>query len=148
MRIIIKLSVFVILWLLGSVTLAGEIELVSVKPLKHEKIVAMKLKYPAISCTFESIFYLENGVNILAIRLSNSSETPVKVSKLLLGLDESYEVTFAGHTLPNGFNNHQANNELERYREKIGLRWLIVPPKRSVLVCLDTTDWQSLKDLS
>jgi hypothetical protein len=82
------------------------------------------------------------------MRLSNSSEIPVKVSKLLLGLDESYEVKFDGHVLPNAFNNQQLHNEIELLREKKGLRWLVVPPKSTVLVSLDPRDWQSLEDLS
>jgi len=127
---------------------AEQVELVSVEPLKHEKAVTTKVEYPAISCTFESIFNLEKGMNILAMRLSNSSEVPVKVSKLLIGLDESYEVRFNGQILPNAFNNHQANNEVEVLREKRGLRWLVVPPKSSVLVSHDPTDWQSLENLS
>ena len=127
---------------------AREVELVSVEAMKNGDRLAGRQEYSGITCSFESVFAIESGKNVLAVRLKNGSEKPIRVSKLLLGLDESYKVVFNNRILPNELNNHQANNELEIYREKLGLRWLIIPPKGSALVSLDPTNWRALEELS
>ena len=139
---------FVSICLSLSFASAREFELVSVEVMKNKETLEVKQEYKSITCSFELNFSLESGKNILAIRLSNSSDKPAKISKLLLGLDESYKLIYDNKILSNAFNNHQANKELEIYREKLGFRWLIIPAKGSTLISLDPTSWQALEDLS
>jgi hypothetical protein len=145
-KIKIYTSLFGFFLLLISAS-AREIELIEVKLIDGKVTPIVKKEHEGITCSFESVLDLDKGKILLAIRLQNSRDELFKVSKYLLGLDESYELKFNDNVLPNEFSNHQSINQLEADREKLGTRWLIVPPKGSILLSFDPVSWQALEDL-
>jgi len=95
----ISASLFGFFLLLISAS-AREIELISVEPIDGKGTPTMNKEHEGLTCNFESVLDLDNSKSLLAIRLRNSTDEPVKVSRYLLGLDESYKLKFNDNVLP------------------------------------------------
>lgn len=72
----------------------------SVEHSKVELEPADSSKDKRINCTFESIFSIDLDKNVLGIRINNISESEVRLSKMLLELDSSYEIMYDNIVLP------------------------------------------------
>ena len=85
---ILKASKYLLIFCMALTSIsAREMELVSVELIKGKAELNEKPQYESITCAFELIFSLEHGTYELAIRLDNTSDKTVKVSKLQMCMD-------------------------------------------------------------
>lgn len=114
----------------------------NVKPIGRQKTV----KYDDLRGTFFLNYSLSNGSRALSLLIHNTSDQIIKVKAAEIEYETSYDFFLNGKQLPYSFQNDLVNDAVAQLPETIKSRnWIIIPPKKSVLVSLDVNEWSLLK---